>query len=75
MPTIKDNEGHTVTMTGIPSTAPYITFDIATSTFTVNPIAAGECGTTTFNYQLTDTNKNSASYSMTVTVTNSAPDF
>jgi hypothetical protein len=50
MPTIKDNEGHTVTMTGIPSTAPYITFDIAKSTFTVNPTAAGECGTTSFNY-------------------------
>jgi hypothetical protein len=75
LPAFKDNEGHTVTLGGIPSSAPYITYDSGSKSFIVNPTAAGQCGTTTFNYYLTDTNMDSASYSMTVDVTNVAPDF
>jgi hypothetical protein len=75
LPTFKDNEGHAVTIIGIPSSTPYITFDISNSKFTVDPQAAGQCGTTSFTYSLTDSNMNSASYSMTVDVTNTPPDF
>jgi hypothetical protein len=60
---------------GIPSSTPYITHDSGTNKFIVDPQGAGECGTTTFLYYLTDTNKNSVSYSLTVDVTNVAPDF
>jgi hypothetical protein len=41
LPTFKDDEGHTVTIIGIPSSTPYITFDISNSKFTVDPQAAG----------------------------------
>ena len=75
LPPINDNEGHTVTVAGIPSSTPYITHDSGTNKFIVDPQGAGECGTTTFLYYLTDTNKNSVSYSLSVDVTNVAPDF
>ncbi len=50
MPTASDPEGHDITVTGIPSTTPYITYDAKSSKFTVNPKGTGECGKTTFNY-------------------------
>ena len=71
-----DNEGHTVTLTtSLPSSIAFITYDSGTRSFIVNPQAAGQCGTTVFTYYLTDSNMNSANYSMTVIVTNLAPDF
>lgn len=46
-----------------------------TNQFIVNPINAGNCGTFSFYFWLTDTNLISAIYTMTTTVTNTKPDF
>ncbi len=62
-------------MVGIPSSAPYITYDSVSNKFIVDPQNAGECGSVTFSYYLTDTNMNSISFPMTVDVTNVPPDF
>jgi len=37
LPGINDDEGHTVTLIGIPPSTPYITFDTATNKFIVDP--------------------------------------
>jgi len=41
MPGNIDDEGHVVTMIGIPTTTPYITFDSSKNKFSVNPIGEG----------------------------------
>jgi hypothetical protein len=41
MPSHIDAEGHAVTMIGIPTTTPYITFDSSNNKLSVNPIGAG----------------------------------
>jgi hypothetical protein len=63
--------------TTIPSTASsYISYNSASNKFVVNPTLQSQCGTTSFTYQLTDGSALvTTSYSMTVTITNSPPDF
>ena len=75
MPAFSDPQGHTPYL--IPTiNAPesnFISYNSGTKSFIIDPKNNNECGSFSFNYKLTDTNKDTAPYTMNVLVTNTAP--